>query len=90
MAKSKNSQPLKNTVSDLRKKAGLTQQIAATALGIRKETLSDWENGKAVPNVLMVPKLSELYNASIDDVVSSFVEVHRQKSFPVPESEDGM
>ena len=77
-------------MSDLRKRANLTQQTAATALGIRKETLSDWENGKAIPNVLMVPKLSELYNASLEEVVLSFVEVQKQKnSLPLAEQAAG-
>ena len=68
----------------------MTQQTAATALGIRKETLSDWENGKAIPNVLMVPKLSELYNASLEEVVLSFVEVQKQKnSLPLAEQAAG-
>lgn len=46
----------------------LTQQEAANALGINKETLGNWERGKTFPTALMFTKLCELYKLSPDEI----------------------
>lgn len=46
--------------------AKLTQEQAAEALGISRQTLSNWENEKYYPDIASVLKMSEIYNVSLD------------------------
>lgn len=63
-----------------RHNAGLTQEQAAESLGVSRQTMSNWENGKTYPDIVNVVKMSDLYNISLDcllkeeKVVSEYVE----------------
>ena len=48
--------------------AGMTQTDVCIQLGIRRGTLSRWENGKNYPNVKQMQKLCELYGVKIEDL----------------------
>ncbi len=49
-----------------RKDSGLTQEQAAEALGVSRQTLSNWERGKTYPDIVSVIKMSDLYCVSLD------------------------
>lgn len=44
----------------------LTQEQAAEALGVSRQTMSNWENGRTYPDIVSVVKMSDLYNISLD------------------------
>ena len=46
--------------------AKLTQEQAAEALGISRQTISNWENEKSYPDIVSVLKMSDLYGVSLD------------------------
>lgn len=46
--------------------AKLTQEQAAEALGISRQTISNWENEKSYPDIVSVLKMSDLYSVSLD------------------------
>lgn len=46
--------------------ANLTQEQAASALGISRQTISNWENSKTYPDIISVVKMSDLYAVSLD------------------------
>ena len=46
--------------------AGLTQEQAAEALGVSRQTVSNWENEKTYPDIVSVIRLSDLYGVSLD------------------------
>lgn len=48
--------------------AKMTQTDVCIQLGIRRGTLSRWENGKAWPNVKQMQKLCELYGVNTEDL----------------------
>ena len=50
----------------LRKNKGLKQQELAEILGIKRNTYSDWENGKTEPSFENLIKLVDLLEVSID------------------------
>lgn len=52
-----------------RKQANLTQEKAAEALGISRQTLSNWENEKTYPDIVSVIKMSGLYSVSLDHLL---------------------
>lgn len=59
---------LKLTLRAARVNAGLIQNVAAEALGIRPETLRSWEHGETFPNADMIPKICELYGVTYDQL----------------------
>ena len=46
--------------------AKITQEQAAQALGISRQTISNWENERSYPNIVSVLKMSDLYSVSLD------------------------
>ena len=49
-----------------RMKSGLTQEEAADALGISRQTLSNWENDKSRPDISQAQLLAEVYSVRLD------------------------
>lgn len=56
----------KITLKAARVSAGLNQKDAASALGISKSTLINYEHGKTVPDWRMVNKICKLYEIPAD------------------------
>ncbi|HBH94312.1 MAG TPA: transcriptional regulator [Ruminococcaceae bacterium] len=53
-------------IKKARLNAGFTQEQAAEALGVSRQTISNWENEKTLPDIISVVKMSDLYNISLD------------------------
>ncbi len=49
----------------------LTQEQVAESLGVTVQTVSRWECGNALPDVLRLPELAKLYCVTIDDFYKS-------------------
>ena len=49
--------------------AKLTQEYAAQFLGVSRQTISNWENGKTYPDIVSVIRMSELYRVSLDHLL---------------------
>jgi len=52
-----------------RRSAGFTQEQAAEALGVSRQTLSNWERAKTYPDIVSVIRMSELYCVSLDQLL---------------------
>lgn len=55
-----------NKLQQARIKSGYTQEQTADALGISRQTISNWENERTYPDIKSVVILSELYKVSLD------------------------
>lgn len=55
-------------IKELRKKAGLSQTALAERLGVKQNTISDWESEKFEPGVEKLAKLAEIFGVSIDEL----------------------
>jgi len=55
---------------EIRKKKGYSQLKVAMDLNISREALSYYENGKRSPDLEMLVKMSEYFNASIDYLIT--------------------
>ncbi len=53
-------------ISDLRKKAGMTQEQLASLLGTTRQAVSKWESGKSQPDLDLIIRLGEIFNVSMD------------------------
>lgn len=51
---------------DARTGRGLTQEAVAEAIGVSRQTISNWENNRSYPDILRVVALSDLYSISLD------------------------
>lgn len=52
-----------------RNTAQLTQEQVAENLMVSRQTISNWENGKSLPDIVNVMKLSDLYQISLDELL---------------------
>lgn len=55
---------------DARKKAGMTQEEVANALGVTPATVSMWETGRMQPRANMLPKIASLYGCTIEHLMA--------------------
>lgn len=60
-------------ILECRKKKGLTQEALAEKLGVTDKSVSNWENGRNMPDLSLFKPLCELLNISINDLISGEV-----------------
>ena len=58
----------------LRAKAGLSQDTLAEQLGVSRQSVSKWEGGTAMPELVKLISLSELFGVSVDYLVKDWME----------------
>ena len=56
-------------LKNARTRASITQEQAAEALGVSRQTISNWENGKTFPDIVSVVKMSDIYSVSLDQLL---------------------
>lgn len=56
-------------IKNAREENKLTQTQAAESLMVSRQTISNWENGKSLPDILSVIRMSELYQISLDELL---------------------
>lgn len=56
-------------IADLRKKKQITQQELADNIGVSFQTISKWETGINMPDISMLPLLSEYFQVSTDQLL---------------------
>ena len=66
-------------IRELRKKRGITQERLAEYLNISSQAVSKWENGTALPDITLVPKLSSFFSVSTDELFSTKPEITDKK-----------
>lgn len=59
----------KQTLKQLRKAAGLTQEEAAKSLNVSHDTLSRWENGLTQPTAPQIVEICRVYNCKFDEII---------------------
>lgn len=56
-------------IRNARNNAKLSQEQAAEALGVSRQTVSNWETGKSYPDIISVIRMSDLYSVSLDSLL---------------------
>lgn len=72
---------LQNNIRFLRKQKEWTQGQLAEKLGIKRPLIGAYEEGRAVPKLLVIQQLSLLFELSIDQLLA--VDLANEKSFPL-------
>lgn len=57
-------------ISELRKASGLTQAQLAEKLSYSDKSVSKWERGDGVPDVVVMQKMAELFGVTLNDFIS--------------------
>jgi tellurite methyltransferase len=60
---------LARNISRYRKDLGMTQEALAEKLGITFQAVSKWETGQSIPDTMLLPKLAQILNVSIDKLL---------------------
>lgn len=59
---------LGNTITNYRKKLGLTQEQLAQRLDVTNQAVSKWETDQCCPDTMLLPKLADVFGISIDQL----------------------
>jgi transcriptional regulator with XRE-family HTH domain len=62
-----------DNIKRIRKNKGLKQQELADILGVKRNTYSDWENGKTEPKLGNVVKLAHVFGTTTDELLGQTV-----------------
>ena len=60
---------IKELIRNARTENGFTQEKAAEELCVSRQTISNWGNGKSLPDILSILKMSDLYHISLDELL---------------------
>lgn len=56
-------------LKNYRTSAGMAQEQLAEEINVSRQTISNWENGKSLPDVISLIKISDLYQISLDELL---------------------
>ena len=74
-------QSIPNNLRQCRRDRGLGQEQVATALGLKNKTLiSRWERGRAIPNLINVLRLCDLYEVSVTNLFGDLIRTIHEKN----------
>lgn len=57
-------------LEEIRKKRGVTQHELANLMGVRQNTISQWESGKRNPSIPRLVRLAKIFDCTLDDLCS--------------------
>lgn len=57
-----------NKIKELRKQRGITQEQLATSIGISFQAVSKWENGIALPDITLAPRIAGFFGVTMDEL----------------------
>ena len=63
-----NSEHFSHNLRRLRLAKGLTQEQLAVTLGVSIQSVSRWECGNTLPDVMLLPEIARLYGVTVDDL----------------------
>ena len=58
-----------NMIALLRKKKGMTQVELAEKMGVTDKAVSKWERDLSLPDVSSIPKLAEIFDVSVNELM---------------------
>ena len=74
-------------IAAARKRAGMSQENLAAELNVTRQTISNWEAGKSLPDIEMLKRLSEALAAPIEKLIyGETVCENRQRPPRIPNS----
>ena len=77
-------QTLGMMISTLRKENGMTQLELAEKMGVTDKAVSKWERDLSFPDINSIPKLAEIFEVTVDELMQVKTETkeNMEKKFP--------
>ncbi len=66
-----NQEKIGKFIKDIRLKNNLSQREFADILGVTFQAVSKWENGKNLPDMLVLKEISNKFNVDIDEIINA-------------------
>ena len=66
-------------ISSFRKEKGMTQIELSEKMGVTDKAVSKWERDLACPDVSTLPKLAEIFDVSVDELMQCKAESQNEK-----------
>lgn len=66
---------LGQTIVQIRKEHGLTQEDLAKEFNVTRQTVSNWENEKSYPDLFTLVKISDTYHYSLDRMLKEDIDM---------------
>lgn len=60
---------LPENIVRLRKEKKITQDVLADIMGVTKASVSKWETGQCMPDIMLLPRLAAYFDVSIDTLI---------------------
>lgn len=81
---SKSAETLGSRIATARKQHGYTQEEFSRILGVTSQAISKWENDISCPDIMLLPKISQILGVSIDDLLGNASQAQKaeEKSEP--------
>lgn len=58
-------------IAHLRKAKGFTQEELSEKLEVSPQAVSKWENDLSCPDIMLLPKIAELFDVTVDELLSN-------------------
>ena len=69
---------LGNTIAQYRKSLNITQEALAQQLGVTNQAVSKWESDQCCPDVMLLPKLADIFDITLDELFGRAVPVKEE------------
>lgn len=79
---------LGNKIAQYRKNLSITQDALAQQLGVTNQAVSKWESDQCCPDVMLLPKLADIFGISIDELFGR--ESQPKPAAPLPWPDDNV
>ena len=69
-----------NNVKRLREAKRMTQEQLAKELGVTYQSVSKWENGVTMPDVMMMPQIAQVFSVTIDELYKPAINAYKNEA----------
>lgn len=66
-------------INKMRKENNMSQNELASILNVTSQAVSKWENGRGIPDIEMLKKLSKIFNVNIDEILDGEIKKINKK-----------
>lgn len=64
-----NSLNISDNIAALRREKNITQEELADFVGVTKASVSKWEKGQSMPDILLLPRLAAFFDITVDELI---------------------
>ncbi|MGN0352467.1 MAG: helix-turn-helix domain-containing protein [Roseburia sp.] len=74
-----NSLRISENIMRLRKQKGMTQDELAAFLGVTKASVSKWENGQSMPDIMLLPEIATYFDVTVDALLGYEPQISKEQ-----------